>query len=287
MPKYTIILILLILPIFMIETVNARCEENTTYPLREVFISINCINTAELIPAISNNEVILIDARTQVEFNILRIKNAINIDIDNKKSFVTKIKKIRMESNKTMVFYCNGKKCNLSYRAGKMAIEQGIHHSVVYDAGIFAIAHKAPEMVLLFGENISENNTPISKQEFKKHLLEPALFEKKIIKYMDNNKPFKILDIRDRSSKQNLSALNFPHEKYIPLSKEKKLNKFLKTIAQKNITLFVYDWAGFKLKWIQYYIKKYNIHDYYFLKGGAVKKINIELKEDGMPPLPF
>ncbi len=289
MLKKNYFIVLLILLFFIISNnTYARCSRDKDLPLRDIYLTINCINSQQLIEKITSKSIILIDARTDTEFNILKITGAVNIDIDKKQHFIQQLKDIRANDDREIVFYCNGKRCNLSYRAGQLAQQIGIKNSTVYDAGIFTFAKIEAHKVLLFNQPISADNKLIPPSEYQRHLISLEAFVSDIAAHIENDIPYRILDIRDEASHYGSSAfVGIMHERYIPLSKTAKLIKYLKVIARKDIDIYVYDWAGAKLQWVQYYLEQQHVKNYFFLKGGAFHKINQELKANNMPPLPL
>lgn len=285
MSKYLFFLLFLAGIIFS-SNVLARCAPDKNLPLREVFLTVDCMSAEELAHRIEKNDVVVVDARTKTEYEILKIVGSTNIDVDKKQRFINDLKNLADADKREIVFYCNGKMCNLSYRAGTIAKEIGIESSYVYDGGIFKFSKVAPTMTLLFDREITPDNKPISSEQFKSKLLSLDQFEQQITEHVVNKEGFRILDIRDKSSHHGSSAFaGIMNEKYISLAKTKKLKKYLKKVALKNIPLYVYDWAGTKLKWVQYYIEQQGIKEYYLLNGGAFHKINRDLKNEGLPPL--
>ncbi len=284
--KTHLFILITLLFVLSSQTTLARCTPNKDLPLREVFLSVNCIDTKAFAKKIDKNKVIIIDTRTKTEFDILKIKGAINLDIDDKEFFTKEITALRGSNPSDIVFYCNGKRCNLSYRADTLAVKLGIKNTYVYDRGIFKFATLEPQKVLLFNQKISADNKIISLEKHKKHLITLENFQQMIANDIETGETFKILDIRDKSSHNGSSAfVGVMHERYIPLSNITKLKKYLHRVAQQNATLYVYDWGGAKLKWVQYYIEQQGIDDYYLLQGGAFHKINKDLKKQGLPLL--
>jgi rhodanese-related sulfurtransferase len=285
MPKI-ISSIVILLAVLISSNVFARCEKDMDLPLRDVYLTVDCINASELALRIEQNNAIIVDARTNAEFEILKIKGAVNIDIDKRQDFIVKLKNLAEADNRDIIFYCNGQLCNLSYRAGTLAKEVGVSNSYVYDGGIFKFSKVQPNKTLLFDKKISDSNKPLTNEQLKAHMIPLTEFEERISNNVENGEDFRILDIRDKSSHHGTSAfVGVRNEKYIPLERTKKLRKFLNKVADKNIPLYVYDWGGTKLKWVQYFIEQQGIEEYYFLDKGAFNKYNQELKKEGLPPL--
>jgi rhodanese-related sulfurtransferase len=157
---------------------------------------------------------------------------------------------------------------------------------LVFDGGIFKYSQISPINTLLLDKPISISNRPIPMSKFTQHLLDVDEFNDEIMKHIDSEKSFNILDIRARINQQGLSIYSgVPNNKHIALNKTKKLKRYLKKVAKNNDTLFVYDWSGRQLRWIQYYIDEQGVNNYYFLHGGATTKINHDLREQGLPEM--
>ena len=264
----------------------ARCEVDENFPLRAVFLTVNCIDLDNFAKKVDKQELLVVDARSSTEYQIIKIKDAVNISIEDKNNFIEQVKVLHKNDPRPMVFYCNGQRCNLSYKAAALALKIGIKDVLVFDDGIFKYSKIRPENTLLLDNEISQTNKLISKEQFTQHLLSSTEFNKKIIEEVEAGEKFNVLDIRTKSNRLGLSAfVGVPNEKYISINRTKKLKHYLNKVAENNESLFVYDWSGKQLKWIQYYINDYNIENYYFLKGGASAKINQELKDMGLPEM--
>ncbi|WP_198264869.1 rhodanese-like domain-containing protein [sulfur-oxidizing endosymbiont of Gigantopelta aegis] len=257
--------VVILFTLLMSSSAFARCEKDIDLPLRDVYLTVDCINASELALRIEQGDAIIVDARTNAEFEVLKIQGAINIDIDKKQDFIVKLKNLSESDNRDIIFYCNGQLCNLSYRAGTLAKEIGVPNTYVYDGGIFNFSTVQPNKTLLFNKKISASNQPLTNEKLKAHMIPLSEFEKKISNNVENEEDFRILDIRDKSSHHGMSAfVGVRNEKYIPLEKTKKLRKFLSKVADKSVPLYVYDWGGTKLKWAQYFIEQQGIEEYYF-----------------------
>jgi rhodanese-related sulfurtransferase len=77
--------------------------------------------------AIKNNDVQLIDVRTEREYNSGHIKSAINVDVFNRKAFVKYFKKL--DQNKPVYLYCRSG--NRSQTAAKLLVE--LSFKEIYD----------------------------------------------------------------------------------------------------------------------------------------------------------
>jgi len=97
------------------------------------------------------SKVVLVDIRSQEQYETLRIKGAVNIPV-NRIDFAKRIKALRASTTKSIVFYCNGRTCNKSYRAGREANILNIEDTYAYDAGVFDWAKTYPNHVTLLGK---------------------------------------------------------------------------------------------------------------------------------------
>lgn len=57
-------------------------------------------------------DVVIVDARSKLEYETLRINGAKNIPVASKR-FLERVIKLRSTTDKTIVFYCNGRTCTL------------------------------------------------------------------------------------------------------------------------------------------------------------------------------
>ena len=85
-----------------------------------------------------------------------------------------------------------------------------------------------------------------------------SLFVKKI----DENTV--VIDVRDEFQREHTILVDTT--KNIPLG---KVNIFAKRQAAQGKTLLIYDAVGKQVKWLQYYLEKIKIKDYFFMKKGV------------------
>ena len=96
-------------------------------------------------------DVVLVDTRSQREYETLRIKGAVNIPVTSKE-FDDRIKLLRASTKKPIVFYTSRQTCNKSYLAGRKANHLNIEDTYAYDAGVFNWAKTHPNHVILLGK---------------------------------------------------------------------------------------------------------------------------------------
>jgi len=114
---------------------------NTEFPCRDRFPDIPFIELENL--NARYEQVVVVDVRSELEYNTLHIKNAINIPLSSP-DFIERMKGLRSEMNKTIVTYCNGKTCMKSFKAARKAKTNKISDVIVFDAGIFDWTKKYP-----------------------------------------------------------------------------------------------------------------------------------------------
>ncbi len=252
---------------------------NTDFPGRKRYPQVPYIAIDKLFEI--KDSVVFIDARSPYEYGTLRVKGAELIPLTlGTSQFKKKLLEIREKSpGKIIVFYCNGHKCMKSYKAAKRAISYvGLDNVFAFDAGIFDWAQKYPEEALLLDKPLENPAKLISKDNFKKHILEAEKF----IKTASDD--VEILDIRDRIERDGFYIFS-GHEKSISMAKkdQQKLDEFFNNIKKSNKTLYVYDMVGKQVRWFQYYIESHGIKKYFFMEGGAESffKLNLTKLMDG------
>ncbi len=232
--------------------------QSSDFPGRVIYPKVGIYETDQLSKEFDN--VIIIDARSAYEYNVLHINNAVNIAI-NSKSFAKQLAALKT-GIKPIIFYCNGHSCYKSYKAVLKAQAAGIGNVFSYDAGIFDWANTYPEKTTMLNVTPMDPKDILSKQVLNKHMLSPKDFLNKIT---DDSI---ILDIRDTTQRGLLSL--FPYrQKNISLQDNKRLSRLFDKVLKKKTPLFIYDAAGKQVRWLQYYIEAKGIKTYYFMKGGS------------------
>lgn len=230
------------------------------FPGRDTYSEVPVISLEDL--KLRFNDVLVVDVRSEFEFDTLRIKGAKNVPLSSK-NFVDDIAKMRIESNKDIVMYCNGKTCMKSYQAVRQCNSAKIPNVLAYDAGIMDWAKAYPNEAILLGKVMADPKKLISAEQFKKHLLEPEAFGEKV-----GSTEALVLDVRDRFQRDALGI--FPgRERRAYLDETKKLDRYISKAMSENRPLLIYDEAGHQVRWFQYYLEDKGVRDYYFMKGGT------------------
>ena len=211
------------------------------------------------------DKVVVVDARSSLEFETLRVKGAQNIPIASKQ-FPEMVKALRKKTSKPIVFYCNGRTCYKSYKAAKVALKAGVRNVFAYDAGIFEWAKTYPQHAELLGVSPMDPAKIIPKGKLHARFLDPKTFTNTVRK--TPRKHTLIMDVRDMYQRAGVGF--FPGiEKWVSLDDQQKLDKYLKQALAENRTLFIYDEAGKQVRWLQYTLERANIKNYFFMKKGA------------------
>lgn len=251
------VLIIPILSIFLAAVVFGAAGGE--YPLRSKFPKVKYMTTEALNNSYRN--VIIVDVRSQLEFDVIHINSARHIPVTTA-SFVDEVKALRARNpSSPIVFYCNGHECAKSYEAAELAISKGISDVAAYDSGIYDWVQIHPEKTTLMGKTPAPPQQLISKEKFKKHTLKFAEFMSKT-----NDPNVLLIDIREPFQRKEIPL--FPNLRNIPTD---RLVKLLEGSAEfKGQTLLITDAVGKQVEWLQYYLEKYGYTNYYFLEKGVL-----------------
>lgn len=229
------------------------------YPHRSSFPEVPIIDAATLANRFAN--VVTVDVRSQYEYDTLRVNDAVNVPLTDKR-FADIVKTLRRQfGDRPLVFYCNGKTCKKSYDAARLAIHAGISNVYCFDAGIQEWATQYPERTTLLGRTPIKSADVISSTRFKGHILPAKEFESRI------GPQSLVLDIRDMAQR-DIALFPFREER-VPLDQKQRLDTIVERAKAQNKMLLVYDKAGHQIQWFQYYLEHKGLTQYYFLKGGA------------------
>lgn len=173
---------------------NPSGEASAAFPLRPQYIDVAVLETAELHARF--HEVIVVDVRSQYEYDTLRIREALLLPVTESR-FIEEVRRLRASSVKPIVFYCNGKTCRKSYDAALKAQSARIPGVYCHDAGVFDWAKAHPELTALLRKSPMNPDALIDSERFKARLLSPRDFA--ILAQGDSL----ILDVRDRAQRDN------------------------------------------------------------------------------------
>ncbi len=227
------------------------------FPGRKKYPDVPYISLDDFYKGYLENKYIVVDARSPFEYKVIQVKGAVNIPV-NSDEFYEEINKLAKSTEKTIVFYCNGRRCMKSFKA---AVKSKLSNILVYDAGIFEWASKYPKHSALMGESPLPVDKLISSRKLKEHFVPLAKFEQLIPESI-------LIDVRDLKERRG-NGLFLLADKSAPLSRPDKLEKYVNKALQEGKTLLAYDQAGKQVRWLQYYLEQKGVKKYYFMKGGA------------------
>jgi rhodanese-related sulfurtransferase len=238
---------------------DAAATPASKFPGRDLYPEVGTYELDQLYKELNN--VVVVDVRSQYEFETLRIKGASNISITDK-SFPDKLRSLRASTDKPIIFYCNGVTCHKSYQAVRKALFLKIENTHAFDAGIFTWSKAHPDQAVLLGRSPINPADVIEKDKFNAHLLSPADFGAQI------GDTTIVLDVRDRFQREAVGF--FPGiERRVGLDQTEKLDRFIQRAKREDKTLLIYDEAGHQVQWLQYHLVDAGVKNYYFMKGGA------------------
>ena len=175
------------LMVFMFLFLAATAWANEGFPGREKFPGVPYIEIEDFYKGYKSNEYVVVDVRSKFEYNVIQVTDALNFPIADD-DFESKIQELAKNTNKPIVFYCNGRRCMKSYQA---AVKSKLDNALVYDAGIFEWAQAYPDESVLLGESPIDPAKLISTKKLKEHFVPLNEFEQMI--------PGSVLiDIRDK-----------------------------------------------------------------------------------------
>ena len=253
------IIIFLFFCLISLGSTHKALSAGNEFPGRELYPSVNVMEIDDLAKRL--NDVLIVDVRSEYEFKTLRIKNAINIPLSSS-TFLSRMRKLRAESNKPIVAYCNGKTCMKSYQAALKCDTNNIPNVYSYDAGVMDWARKYPKNSVLLGRTPINPSHLISSKEFDQHLLSPDEYGNRVA-----NSSAIVLDVRDRFQREAIS-LFVGRERRAYLDDTHRLDRYIQKAKSEGKTLLIHDAAGKQVRWLQYYLQDKGVKNYYFMKGG-------------------
>jgi len=227
------------------------------FPGRAKYPDIPYISISDFHQGYINNQFVVVDARSQFEYKVIKVVGALNFPV-NSDSFFKDINALAQTTDKTIVFYCNGRRCMKSFKAAKKSKLSNIK---VFDAGVFDWSIKYPKLAELLNESPLDPSKIISKKKLKQHFLPLSEFEQSIAGSV-------LIDIRDKAQRRG-NGLFLLADRSAPLDETRRLDRYIEKAIAENKPLLAYDDAGKQVRWLQYYLEKKGVNNYYFMEGGA------------------
>ena len=194
------------------------------------------------------NDSIVIDVRSQFEFDTIHVEGAKSISI-NQIGFAGKVEVLRKknDTSKKIVLYCNGIMCTQSYDAGAMLKTEGFTNFFIFDGGIGGWAKKFPERTQFMGAKLGDASK----------LFPPDMVTKRHVNYakikeMESDSKVVLMDVRENFFRAKVPPLK--NLKHLPLS---KIAPLLEAGKHKDTAIYFMDDSGKRLPWLQYHLEKY------------------------------
>lgn len=229
------------------------------YPGRDLYKDISIITLDDL--AQHTEQYLIVDVRTPLEFEVMHIKGAVNLEYPSTK-FGKQIKALHNKANKPMVFYAGGNLCFDPYGATQAAHELfGVDRTYTFDGGMSEWVKGDLDKTVFQGEKLAKDRL-ISEADYQAHMLDPMVFESKVAG------DFTVIDVRTYHEREGVGIF-FGREQWLPMDRYTKLLNVLKQVQATNKPLLVFDDHGHRTRMLQYVLRDLGITDYKFMSGGA------------------
>jgi rhodanese-related sulfurtransferase len=232
------------------------------FPYRKDYPDVPVIELADLKAGYDDGSIIMVDVRTDIEFETIRPRRAQHISLGTQ-NFLSDLKALAAANpGKKFAVYCNGVTCLKSYHAAQQAKDEGVADVVAFDAGIPAWAKAYPADTLLVGKELTDPDKQlINKSEFQKYSVDFETFKQEAA---EGNAV--VIDARDPIQRtEKLPGF----ENAMPIPLDKLIRNVISKGNMKDKKLLIFDQVGKQVDWLQYYLVEYGYTDYLFLDGGA------------------
>jgi len=247
-------ILILFVMLFTLSAVHAD-----EFPGRKLYPAVDVIELEDLM--VRFDEVTVVDVRSRYEYDTLHVKGADHIALSSS-DFASNVQELLNETGKPIVFYCNGRTCEKSYKAASKAAEGGVEGTMAFDAGILDWTRAYPEQAVLLGEGPVDPQRLLSKAKFKEHLLPPSEFGRRI------GNDTLVIDARDRFQRDAV-GLFVGREVRVPFDDKKGWVKQVAKAKRHGKTMLIYDAVGKQVRWLQYFLEDQGVRSYYFMDKGA------------------
>jgi len=243
----------------------AAAGNEDRFPLRKKWPDLVPVSTSELEAAKSKNAAVVVDVRTDAEYEIMHVEGSHHIPHDAIISKSTKLSELTERPGQLLVFYCNGTTCAKSYKAAEVATTIGLKGVRVYDGGIFEWAETYPEQTIFFGRKMTKalvEQYLVSEEDFDKG---PWLVDTAKFIEMANSGQFQVVDIRESRERAE-----YPIQ--LANLREATLDQLVRHLEKGDVPkskILVLDNVGKQIIWAKYYLDQQGAKDYFFLRGGV------------------
>lgn len=249
-------------------------EVGDQFPLRAFYPGAKIINTDTLIQLY--DKAIIIDVRSQFEFDVVRINKALHVDLSQGDFSGALALLCSPTADIPLIFYCNDPSCSRAFRAALLAQAAGYSHVYTYDSGVFALLKQLPQYVTLMETTPAQVARVISTELYEKSQLDFVDFKKQ-----STGRSALVIDIRDIFRRERLPAIK--NIRNIPME------ALLQAITNRIWTekkLLIFDHHGDQTQSLQYFLQANGYKDYAFLRGGVgslandVTRVNQQQEND-------
>ncbi len=236
--------------------------DDAAFPLRAKYalVGVNSISTKDLKAKLA--QYTIVDARSKFEFKLFHIQGAYNIPVAEAGRELD-IKALEEKTRKPLVFYCNGPRCEKSYKAAVFALQAGIKSPLVYDEGILHWAEVNPTETVLLGKPMKSSSQLIPESKFEAHLLSPRRFYDQVLA----DPKAIVIDIRTATERAGISLIQM-RDMHVEMD-EPSFTQWIDTAKKENRAIYFFDANGYTVQFLQYYLENEGLTDYWFMKGGA------------------
>ena len=241
--------------LFCLSLFSIQAYADESFPYRDDYSDVPIIELSDL--ANESEDVFIVDVRSQLEFDVIHIANAVNIPMSNR-GFEAKVKELQ-PTGKKIITYCNGHTCKKSYKAARRLIAAGLENVYAYDSGIFDWTQANPDKSVLMGVQPAAAEKLIPKSKLAPHMLDSESFLSQA-----TGENAILIDVRDNFQRDDSKSLK--QSRSVPVD---RFYKWLKAGNGKDQTLYSADAVGKQVRWLQYYLVEFGYKNYYFLKGGV------------------
>jgi len=232
------------------------------FPYRKDYQDVPVIELADLKAGYDDGSILMVDVRSDIEFETIRPKRAQHISLSTQ-NFLSDLKALAAANpGKKLAVYCNGVTCLKSYHAAQQAKDERVDNVYAFDAGIPAWAKAYPADTLLVGKELTDPDKQlIAKSEFQKYSVDFETFKQKAA---EGNTV--VIDARDPIQRtEKLPGF----ENAMPIPLDKLIRNVISKGNMKDKKLLIFDQVGKQVDWLQYYLVEYGYTEYLFLDGGA------------------
>ena len=291
---------ILMLCLFVIGSLVTQNVSATEFPARSMdkYQKVPFIEIDTLYNDYKADKVIIVDVRSDLEFNTIHVDGAVHISLSHG-NFEEKLKKlIQNNDGKKIAFYCNGTTCLKSYEAQLQATSANIKNTYAFDLGIPGWAELYPEHTILLGTLMTQSKVQwIPKSDFKKKCLswnnflenskdknsliidarddvQKGVFNEKEVEALDDaaKAHLKTFDLKNKEMMDSLKK----NGHVIEQSFDKLIKNIIKKGKMKDKTLLIFDQVGKQVRWLMYQLEVEGYSDYYFLAKGAQGVIGLQ-----------